>query len=145
MNETDCPKCGFILPAPAPDCPKCGVIFAKWPPDQREAAPEPISVASSEKSPISAAILGVLASGFGGAAMFLWMLLNGMSHSGPIFWPLWYGGAVALLSASVLFIIAGGDARQRVPRHRWWEVISYVAGVVSGAIGLWGIAMGVVS
>lgn len=145
MNETDCQKCGFRLAAPAPDCPKCGVIFAKWPSEQRETAPKTISVTSSGRSPLWAAIPAGLASGFGGAAMFLWMFFNGMSHSGLRFWPLWYGGAAALLAASVLFIIAGGVARQRIPRHRGWEVISYVAGAVSGVIGLWGIAMGVAS
>ena len=141
MNETDCPKCGFRLAAPAPYCPKCGVIFAKWPLEIREPAPKPISITSSGRSPLWAAIPGVLASGLGGAAMFLWMFLNGMSHSGLRFWPLWYGAEAALLAGSVLFITAGGVARQRVPRHRGWEMIYYVAGAISGNIGLWGLAM----
>jgi uncharacterized protein YbjQ (UPF0145 family) len=50
MNEalaTDCPKCSFKLPAPAPVCPKCGVIFAKWMPERRKVYPAQVVVSTT--------------------------------------------------------------------------------------------------
>ena len=50
MNETfatDCPKCNFKLPAPAPVCPKCGVIFAKWTPERRKVYPAQVVVSTT--------------------------------------------------------------------------------------------------
>jgi hypothetical protein len=37
-----CPKCQFLLPAPADVCPKCGLIFAKWTGPRKTSDPLPI-------------------------------------------------------------------------------------------------------
>jgi len=50
MNSSlasDCPKCSFQLPAPAPMCPKCGIVFAKWAPEKRKVYPSQVTVSTT--------------------------------------------------------------------------------------------------
>lgn len=90
------------------------------------------SLANSRRTVAAIFVTAGLLALAGAAAMWVWVIFNAMSHSGLGYWSLWYGGASALLVASLLWLAAAVTAKRGL--HRSWIVI--VCAILSAASGI---------
>jgi hypothetical protein len=70
------------------------------------------------------------------AALWLWFVLNGMSHSNLGDWWLFYGGGADLVLAAVLFVASGVAYRTR-GRISMFKLVSYLFGATALASAVW--------